>query len=60
MLFLYFFRDVKLPISGVKQIANYDIVKHLSGKLSDHFAITINADGKVEAVDKIICLHCNK
>ena len=41
-------------------MANNDNVKHLSGKLSDHFAFKVNADGKVEDGDKINCLHCNK
>ena len=29
-------------------MANSNNVKHLIGKLSDHFALKVNADGKVE------------
>ena len=38
-------------------MANSNNVKHLSGKLSDHFAIKINAEGKVE-YGKIIEHFC--
>jgi len=40
-------------ISGVNNLANTDSVQCLSGKLSDHFAFKVNADGKVEVGDKI-------
>ena len=29
-------------------MANSNIVKHVSGKLSDHFAFKVSAEGKVE------------
>jgi hypothetical protein len=33
-------------------------VKHLSGKLSEHFVFKPTADGKVDDGDKVYCVHC--
>lgn len=35
-------------------------VKHLSRQLSKHFIFSLTAGDKVDDVDKVYCVHCNK
>ena len=35
-------------------------VKHLNGKLHNHFIFKMSANGKLDNGDKVYCIHCNK
>jgi len=41
-------------------MSNNITVKHLNGKLHDHFIFKMSAGGKLDNGDKVYCIHCNK